>query len=273
MGERFVADRCNRAAGALAFTTLFALVPLMAVALAVLSVFPVFAGWMDTLQEFIYRNFLPTAGEMVARYVEQFATNAGKLTIWGLLFVVSTAVLLMSSIERTFNDIWHVEQPRKRLHRLLGYWALLTLGPILIGVSLSLTTTLITGPLFGPRATAGGLRVLLLDALPIVFEVAAFVLLYMVGPNTVVRFRHALVGGVFATVLFEVAKAAFALYVTRFAAYRVIYGAVAALPVFLLWIYLSWIVILLGAVLTATLGEWRSLLRHVREERRADLRR
>jgi membrane protein len=264
---RFIEDRCSRAAGALAFTTLFALVPLVAVAFAVLSVFPMSRGWMDAVLDFVYGNFVPTAGETIARYVEQFAANAGRLTVWGLLFVVATAIMLMSSIERTFNDIWHVERPRSRIHRLLGYWALLTLGPLLIGVSLSMTTALVSTPVFGPRSAFSGIRAALFEALPWAFEIAAFVLLYTVTPNRPVRLRHALVGGLFAAVLFEVAKRAFAFYVARLGSYQVIYGAVAALPVFLFWVYLSWLVILLGAVLTATLPEWKSLGRAAPEPR------
>jgi membrane protein len=254
--RRFVDDRCGRAAGALAFTTLFAIVPLMAVALAMLSIFPVFQGWMDGFQDFVYRNFVPTAGEVVQRYIEQFAANAGRLTALGLLFVFVTAFVLMSSIERTFNDIWHVTQARSRIRRLLGYWALLTLGPVLIGLSLSLTSTIVSAPLFGPRSAFGGVRSFVFEALPWAFEIAAFVLLYVVGPNFPVRLRHALVGGVFAALLFEFAKRAFVFYIARYGSYQTIYGSIAALPVFLLWIYFSWLIVLLGAVLTAALPQW-----------------
>lgn len=267
VGERFADDRCTRAAGALSFTTLFAVVPLMAVGFAMFSVFPMFQRLRETIKDFIYSNFVPTAGDLVERYIDQFIANAGRLTIWGLLFVLATAFMLMLTIEHAFNDIWHAREQRKRLHRLLAYWALLTLGPVLIGASLTLTTQVAALPLFAQPAMFGGVRRLLFDLLPVALEVLAFALLYTVVPSRSVRIRHALVGSLFAATLFEIAKRAFGLYVSQFPTYRVIYGAVATLPVFLLWIYLSWLVVLLGAVVTATLPEWRSLRPSVRGSR------
>jgi membrane protein len=264
VGERFSEDRCTRAAGALSFTTLFALVPLMTVAFAMFSVFPMFQRLREMIKDFIYNNFVPAAGDVVERYLDQFIANAGRLTIWGLLFVLATAFMLMLTIEHAFNDIWHARESRKRLHRLLAYWALLTLGPVLIGVSLTLTSQVAALPLFAQPAMLGGVRHLLFDLLPVVLEVLAFVLLYTVVPSRAVRIRHALAGSLFAATLFEIAKRAFGYYVSQFTSYRVIYGAVATLPVFLLWIYLSWLVVLLGAVVTATLPEWRSLRPSVR---------
>ena len=256
--ERFASDRCTRVAAALSFTTVLALVPLTVAGIAMLSVFPVFQDWMERMQEFIYGNFVPAAGDAVRTYLRQFAANAGKLTAWGLLFVFVTALLLMGTIEHTFNDIWHVKQKRKRFYRFLTYWAILGLGPILIGVSLSLTSYLVSLPWFTEGAPLGGVRIALLYALPIVFEAAAFVLLYTVVPNYPVRWRHALIGGAVATVLFEIAKRGFAWFIAGFSSFQIIYGAIAALPVFLVWIHLSWTVILLGAVVTAQLPTWRT---------------
>jgi membrane protein len=254
--QRLHEDRCNRVAGELSFTTLLALVPLTTVSIAVLSLFPVFETWMHTAQQFIYGNFVPAAGDAVSQYLQQFAANAGRLTVWGLLFLIVTALLLMATIEHAFNDIWHVTQPRKRIYRFLGYWAVLTLGPILIGLSLSVTSYLLAPPLFAGPPGAQGLRAVILAIAPTVFEVAAFMLMYVVVPNQRVRWRHALIGSIVAAVLFEVAKRGFAWFVLSFATYRVIYGALAALPMFLVWIYLSWMVVLLGAVVVAALPEW-----------------
>jgi membrane protein len=256
VARRFSEDRCSRVAGALSYTTLLALVPLTAVAIAVVSVFPVFRPVMDTVQEFVYGNFVPAAGAVVSKYLQQFALNAGKLTAWGLLFLVIAALMVMATIEYTFNDIWHVKQTRKRLHRFLAYWALLTLGPILIGVSLTITSYLVSLPLFSGNTVLGGFRAFALGMLPPLSEWLAFVLLYTVVPNHPVRLRHALVGGLFAMVLFEIAKRGFGYFVVTFPSYRLLYGALAALPIFLIWIYLSWVVTLLGAVLTAALPEW-----------------
>ncbi len=255
--QRFREDRCTRVAGALSFTTLLALVPLTAVMFAIFSRFEIFESWMTTVQEFIYGNFVPASGEVVSRYLQKFAANAGKLTAWGLLFLFLTSLMLMATIERVFNDIWHVPHTRKRLHRYLGYGALLVLGPMLIGISLSSTSYLISLPLFARNAPLGDLKVFLLAAAPVTFEWLAFWALYVVVPNYHVRLRHGLIGSLITTVAFEIAKRGFAFFVTHFANYKAIYGAVAALPVFLIWIYLSWTIILLGAVVTATLPEWR----------------
>jgi len=254
--QRFAEDRCLRVAGALSYTTLLALVPLTAVTFAVLSLLPAFESWMAMVQEFIYGNFVPASGEVVRKYLLHFAANAGKLTIWGMLFLALASLMVMATIERTFNDIWHVPQTRKRLHRYMGYVALLTLSPILIGISLSITSHLIDAPLFAKHSASNGARDFLLDILPVLFELLAFLLLYAVVPNYRVRLRHAFVGSLFAVILFEIAKRAFKIFVLGFSSYKVIYGAVAVLPVFLSWIYLSWTVILLGAVVTATLPEW-----------------
>lgn len=255
--QRFREDRCTRVAGALSFTTLLAIVPLTAVTFAIFSRFEIFESWMTLVQDFIYGNFVPASGEAVSRYLQKFAANAGKLTIWGLLFLFLTSLMLMATIERVFNDIWHVPHTRKHLHRYLSYGALLVLGPALMGISLASTSYLISLPLFARHAPLGDVKVFLLAAAPVVFEWLAFWALYVIVPNYHVRLRHGLIGSLVTTVAFEIAKRGFAFFVTNFANYKAIYGAVAALPVFLIWVYLSWTIILLGAVVTATLPEWR----------------
>jgi membrane protein len=258
VARRFAADRCSRVAGALAFTTVLAVVPLSAVSFAVLSVFPVFEAWMTAINNFIYGNFVPAAGDVVNRYLQQFAANAGRLTVWGLAFLFVTAVMLIATIEKAFNDIWHVRRQRKFSRRITAYWAVITLGPALIGASLSITSYLLSLPWFTREPVLAGLRPFALGVTPVVFEFAAFVLLYTIVPNCPVRLRHAAIGAVVATVLFEVAKRVFGGFVVSFSTYRAIYGAVAALPVFLIWIYLSWVVTLLGAQVTAALPQWRA---------------
>jgi len=256
VARRFGEDRCLRVAGALSYTTLLALVPLTAVMFAVFARFPVFESWMATAQEFIYANFVPASGEVVIRYLRQFAANAHKLTVWGLLFLVLTSLMVMATIERVFNDIWHVPQTRKHLHRYLSYGALLTLGPVLIGISLSLATHLISLPLFAGYSPLTAVRAFLLGGMPVAFEWLAFMLLYAVVPNHPVRWRHALIGSLVTTLLFEMTKRGFGFFIARYSSYQTIYGAMAVLPVFLIWIYLSWTVILLGAVVTAALPGW-----------------
>jgi membrane protein len=254
--RRFERDRCSRVAGALAFTTVLAIVPLTAVGFAVLSIFPVFEKWMITVQQFIYGNFVPAASDVVSRYLQQFAANAGKLTVVGSLFLFVTAVMLIDTIEQAFNDIWHVRRKRKLVRRVTAYWAVITLGPLLMGLSLSITSYFASLPLFSQQPVLSGARRVLLGSAPILFEWAAFVLLYAIVPNCTVRIQHALAGAVVATVFFEIAKFFFRVFMTSTTNYSAVYGAVAALPVFLLWIYLSWVVILIGAQVTAALPQW-----------------
>jgi membrane protein len=256
VAKRFEQDRCQRVAGALSFTTMLAIVPLTAVMLAVLSLAPGFSTWMTVIQDFIYSNFVPAAGEVVQKYLTQFAGKAGRLTAVGLLFLVITAIMLMATIEQAFNDIWRVANTRKLIHRFLAYWALLTLGPILVAVSLSLTSNLFTLPFLG-RAEVTFLREVLDVVLPLVFEFGAVVLLYTVVPNVPVLWRNALAGGLFAAVLLEMAKYLFAVSMKTFTSYQIIYGAIAALPIFLVWIYISWVIVLLGAIVTAALHDWK----------------
>ena len=254
--ERFEQDRCQRVAGALSFTAVLAIVPLTAVMLAVLSLAPGFSTWMTVIQDFIYSNFVPAAGEVVQKYLTQLASKAGRLTAVGLMFLMVTAIMLMATIEQAFNDIWRVTNTRKLVHRFLTYWALLTLGPILVAVSLTLTSKLFTLPFLG-RAEITLLREVLDVVLPLVFEFGAVVLLYTVVPNVQVLWRNALAGGLFAAVLLEVAKYLFAAAMKYFTTYQIIYGAIAALPIFLVWIYISWVIVLLGAIVTATLNDWQ----------------
>ena len=253
--RRFGEDRCSRAAGALSFTSLLSIVPLTAVVFGMLSIFPVFQLWMGTIQDFVYGNFVPSSGEVVQKYLEQFSKQAGRLTAFGLLFVIVTAIMMMATIEQTFNDIWRVQQPRKLLQRFLTYWTILTLGPFLIGVSLSLTSQLFSLQMFSDRGVFSGLRGVAVQVLPMVFETLTFFLLYTLVPNAPVKLRHALAGAACAALLFELAKHGFAYYVTNVQTYQTIYGAVAVLPIFQVWIYLSWLVILLGAVVTAQLND------------------
>lgn len=251
---RFGEDRCSRVAAALAFATILSLVPLTVVALGIFSIFPVFQTWMVAIQDFVYGNFVPASGEAVQKYIEQFTRTTGRLTIFSMLFLAITSIMVMVTIEQAFNDIWRVRQRRKLLHRFLTYWAILTLTPLLIGASLSLTSQLFSLPQFGGQGILRGVRGVVLQSLPIAFEMLAFLLLYTLVPNVSVKWRHALVGSVCAALLFETAKHGFAYYVTQAPTYQTVYGTVAALPIFLIWVYLSWLVILLGAVVAANLG-------------------
>lgn len=248
-------ERCFRVAAALAFTTILALVPLVTVVFSMLSLFPVFEQWATQAENFIYQNFVPTAGDMIKAYLHQFSGKAGKLTAFGLAFLFISSLLLLATIEDAFNDIWRVHRGRPFMQRVLIYWAVLTLGPILIVTSLSVSSYLISDSVLSSRPLVAGVFSSALKGLPWLLAMLAFVFFYNTIPNRDVRFRDALAGGVVAAVLFEIAKHAFAYYILHFNSYQLVYGALATIPIFLVWVYLSWLVVLIGAHVAAVSGE------------------
>ncbi len=253
--RRLREDRCLRVAAALSFTTLLALVPLITVAFSMLSVFPVFEQWSVAFEDFMYRNFVPAAGDVVRENLTQFTRQAGKLTAVGLVVLLLSALFLLATVEDNFNEIWRVHKGRSVFQRLLVYWAVISLGPLLIVASLSVSSYILTLPFLPDERTYRGLMSHFLPVLPFVLETVAFVIFFMAMPNCTVRFRDALAGGIVAAVLFECAKKGFAIYVLNFRSYEVIYGALATIPIFLIWIYLSWLMVLVGAHVAAALPE------------------
>jgi membrane protein len=243
VARRFLEDRGAQAAGSLTYTTLLAIVPLLTVALALSTAFPVFDEAITTLQLFLFENFLPDAEglDRISEQILSFSEQAGRLTAIGLVFLLVTAVLLMLTIDDTLNRIFRVRRRRPLGQQVIMYWSVLTLWPVLIGTSLSLTTYLI------------GTSSALLRLIPFVFTWAALTLLYILVPYRHVDTRHAAAGALLAGVAFEMAKRGFAVYVANFPTYTLVYGAFATLPIFLLWMYLSWLLVLAGAVFTAML--------------------
>jgi membrane protein len=255
--RRFNDDHCMQIAGSLTFTTLLSIVPLATVALTVISAFPVFREMNEALESFVMENLMPDPADAIAAYTEQFRANAARLTALGLAFLVATAVMLMVTIEHAFNQIWRVRHPRSVFQRTIIYWTLLTVGPVLIGASLSLTSWLVSQSL-GLVSGIPGAGVTLLKVVPVVLTSGALALLYLALPNRRVALKDALAGGVLAGLVFEASKRAFAWYVTHFASYKLVYGAFASVPIFLVWIYVSWLIVISGAVVVAVLPEWRA---------------
>ena len=246
--QRFLADRAINSAAALTYTTLFAVVPMMTVTFAMLSAIPAFQDTGEQIQNFIFRNFVPSSGETVQQYLRDFTTQARHLTWAGVALLAVTAFFMLVTIEKTFNAIWRVRQPRRGISSFLLYWAILSLGPLLLGAGFAVTTYITSLSLLsGPDALIGAKT--LLAFAPLLFSTAAFTLIYSAVPNARVPLRHALSGGLFAAVLVEVAKALFGLFVSLFPGYQLIYGAFATVPLFLLWVYLCWLIILFGAQL------------------------
>jgi len=256
MLRSFIAHHCLTSAASLSFTSLLAIVPLAAIAIAILSAFPVFEGVGDTLTGFVLKNFTPNANAAIQETFRSFVVNADNLTGVGILFLIFTSLMLLYEIEITFSQIWQVPEKRTLIARMTIFWTVISLGPILLGLGLSVSAPYFAGVLTGDGAAAQSIG-LLAYLLPVTLEIAGFSLLYMALPNVRVRISHALLGGVIAGLLFEVLKFSFGVYIRNFAAYDAIYGALSALPVFLIWTYLSWAVILFGGVVTAELPKLR----------------
>ncbi len=256
VAKRFHEDHGLQTASSLTFTTLLSLVPIITVALTLISAFPVFQGMSIVIEDFIFDNMMPESAELIEKYTEQFIDNAAKLTAVGIVFLAVTSIMLLITIDDAFNDIWRVRRPRPMLQRVLVYWTLITVGPLLMGGSLSLSSWLMS-------ASAGWTKdipyanVTLIKFSAIALTSVALALLYFAMPNRQVRIKDALIGGILAGVVFELTKQGFGFYITNFPTYKLVYGAFAAVPVFLMWLYISWLVVLLGAVVVAALPEWR----------------
>jgi len=259
---RFHEERCLQLAGSLTFTTLLSMVPLITVALAIVTAFPVFGQFTGRVDEWLAENLLPRQiAAAITGYIGQFSQKAAGLTALGTAVLAATAVMTMLTIDRGLNQIFRVTRPRPLVQRLLMYWAVLTLGPILIGASISMTSYLVSESL-GLVKRLPILGEAILRGAPVVLTSAAMTLLYLVVPNRRMRVRDALFGGLIAGILFELMKRAFVIYIARFPSYTLVYGAFAAVPIFLVWLYLSWLVVLAGAAVSATLPG------HRRSERR-----
>ena len=251
----FLRDGGSQNAAALSYTTLLSLVPLMAVMLALFSVFPISGQVAEEINNFVFNNFVPAAGEVVREHLQTFSGKAGKLSGFGFISLLIVSLMLMASIERAFNTIWQLKQKRGLLNTFIVYWAILSLGPVLIAGSVAATSYLVSLPFISDAAqNFSSVRRSLLALMPVTVSTFAFTLLYSVLPNQRIQFRHALIGGLVAALLFEGSKRGFALYLTQFPTYETIYGALAAIPIFLVWIYLSWLVTLLGAEVVYCLG-------------------
>jgi membrane protein len=251
--QQFRFDRSFESAGALSFTSLLALVPLMAVMFGVVSAFPVFDQWANDIESYIFENFVPAAGDQIQTYLQEFVGRTAGLTGAGTIFLIVTSILLMATIEKSFNRIWRVTTSRRLVSRLVTYWAVLTLGPMLMGASLALTSYLAALPLLAPEAVRGAVQAFILNTTPFFVAMIGFALVFLVVPNRRVRVRHALAGALVSALLFEAAKRGFVFYITQFPTYERLYGALATVPIFLVWIYVSWVVVLLGASLAAAL--------------------
>ncbi|MDE2606095.1 MAG: YihY family inner membrane protein [Burkholderiales bacterium] len=251
--ERFREDRLGLTASSLTFTTTIALVPFFTVALAIFTAFPIFGKLQANLQAWLVQSLVPEAiSRQVLGYLTQFAGKASRLGGVGLAALVVSATALVLTIDRTLNNIWRVRRPRPLGQRVMIYWATLTLGPLLLAASLGTTSYVISAGR-GLVTRLPGTLGLLIDLVEFALLVGAFMALYRYVPNTPVKRPHALAGGLFAAVGLELAKRMLAWYIAKVPTYSMVYGAFATVPILLVWIYITWVIVLLGAVIAAYL--------------------
>jgi membrane protein len=254
LGQQCKEDRITVSAGHLAYVSLLSLVPFIMVFFTILSAFPAFKDTRSELESMIFDNFVPHAGGVVQEYVGEFVNNASQMSAVSILSLVVVALMLISNVDKTLNRIWQKTPDRPAIFTFAIYWMVLTLGPLLMGSSLAMTSYLVSLTAFADEYTPG-LGTLLLRAGPFIAELGAFMIVYMVVPTVNVKPKHAVMGALLASVLFEFSKKAFAMYISSFPSYQVIYGAMATIPILFVWVYLSWIVVLIGAVFTYVLGQ------------------
>jgi len=258
IATRFAKDHCAETAASLTFTTLLSIVPMITIALTVFSAFPVFEDFSAQIKNYLLSNLMPeNATIIITQYMQQFADSATRLTAVGIVFLAVTAMTMMLTIDNAFNVIWQVTRPRPLVKRLVAYWAVLTLAPLLVGASLSLTSWLV-GLSIGHGKVVSPFGIIVLKTLPIFFSALAFTILFRLVPNRHVPRAHAVIGALVAAVVFETMNRVFGYYISHFPTYKLVYGAFASIPIFLMWIYFSWLTILFGAVIAASLSHWRT---------------
>jgi membrane protein len=242
-------------AGYLSYVTLMSLVPLMVVMLSVMTAFPIFSEIREMIESFVYQNFVPTSGEIVREYITGFVNNASKMSAVAISALFIFALLLISAIDKCLNKLWRVTDKRRTITSFSMYWMVLTLGPVLVGSSVVMSSYIISLVSLGDYDLLG-ITNILVRAFPLIASIAAFFILYIVVPNKIIPTKYALAGATLAAILFEIAKKSFAIYVTQLPSYQAIYGALSSIPILFLWVYLSWLVVLIGALFTVSLEDF-----------------
>ncbi len=258
VAERFSQDRCLRMAAGLSYTSLLAIVPLTAIAFSMLAAFPVFSGVREVLQDAVFSNLLPQTADATQDYFNKFIQNTTTLSAVGIVALAATAVLLLGTIETDMNAIFRVARPRALVPRLLVFWALLTLGPLLLGASFSLSTYVFAATQWVGIDTNGGLIAFFGTFLPTIMIILMLAVFYVIIPNRPVSLSAGFSGALVAGIGFTILRKIFGWYIVTFPTYQNIYGALSVVPIFLIWMYLSWLLVLIGAVLTASVSEWQS---------------
>ena len=245
--SEFAKKNSSSMAAELTLNTMLALVPLMTVAVSLMAIFPAFDNLNVQVQELIFKNFMPETGLAVQEHLNEYVSKSKNLSAVGFAFLFLTSMMLMRAIDRAINTVWETKNRRRGIHKWVSYWAMLTLAPILIAASLAASSYFAALPL------VSSINGVLTFGLPFLLIVLAFTTLYMVTPFSHVKFTKALIAATITALLFELAKYGFAIFVAKFSTYEVIYGAITAIPLFFLWVFLSWLILLLGAVISFAL--------------------
>ncbi|MGV6806698.1 MAG: YihY family inner membrane protein [bacterium] len=258
--RRFMQDGCQQSAAALTYMSLFAVVPLLTMMYAMFSMVPAFQGLGDRVQQLVFDNFVPQSGAEIQGYLLEFSTQARRVSAIGVVILALTSYLMLSNIEKTFNKIWGAAGARRGLSSFLVYWGVLSLGPILIGLGLLMQGYLVSFQLLVDEVDTLGLVAWIFEYLPLIMTWVAFALLFVAVPNCRVSFRYALAGGFLTTTIFEAAKWVFATAIAN-SNYTTIYGAFAVVPIFLIWVYVGWTIVLLGAEFVRALETFKAVWR------------
>lgn len=258
LGRRAQNDTIFRVAASLSYTSLIAIVPLFAIGLSVFSAFPVFDSVKEQIQDFLLRNFVPTIEQEVSQYLIEFIDASAQLTTIGVVSIAITAILMLSTIENSLNFIFKVTRPRRLTTKITLYWTVITLGPLLLGTAFSMRGYLFTLQKFMPQDIAGT-EILISKLIPSLITMLLLVLVYVLVPNKKIKIGNAFIGSLVAVILFSILRKGFAYFMIKAATYKTLYGALATLPVFLIWMYLAWAVVIFGAVVTAALEEYQQM--------------
>ena len=261
LAKRAKNDTIFRVAASLSYTSLIAIVPLLAIGLAIFSAFPVFSSARVQIEEFLMQNFIPSIEQEISQYLTEFVNAAAQLTTIGVVGLAITAILLLSTIENSLNFIFKVNRPRRFTTKITLYWTVITLGPLLLGATFSLRGYLFTLQKFMPHEMETG-NIILSNLLPTFINMVLLMLVYVLVPNKKVRIKNAFIGSLIAVILFWVLRKGFSVFFSMTVTYKILYGALATIPVFLIWMYLVWAVVIFGAVVTAALEEYQSLDDH-----------
>ena len=254
--KRYCVDNYSYQASALSFTTLLALVPLFSITVFTLAIFPFFSSLVNTAKKYVFANFIPTSSAIIEQYLESFAEQTKKLPMLQVVFLFVTVILLIALIKNILNTIWYSPKYAKMTSTLI-HWAIILSVPIVIVSGISITYFMLSLSWIDRATSFFGINMVIAHLLPLFINMISFSMLYWIVPSCPIRFKDSLIGGLMAAILFELTKIGFILYIEYFPSYEQIYGALAVIPIFLLWIYLSWTIVILGALFTQASGHLR----------------